>query len=116
MTATVTDLSAIRAQAAERIAYEEQQFGGVNSKLVASCLHRNERGERTYCSGCDQKFSPTIGTVLENSRLTFRQYEKLMLCLSMGCTEQRTAQVAGLHIDTVRAWIVKLRVLGVLGA
>jgi len=24
--------------------------------------------------------------------------------------------VAGLHIDTVRAWIVKLRVLGVLGA
>jgi len=74
------------------------------------------RGERTYCSGCDQKFSPTAGTILENSRLTFRQYEKLMLCLSLGCSEQRTAQVAGLHIDSVRSWISKLRILGVLGA
>lgn len=51
--ATVTDINAIRAAAEERIAYEEETFGGdppaggdgITSKLVAACLHQNERGD-----------------------------------------------------------------------
>lgn len=53
--ATVTALDTIRAQVEERRQLEEEQFGGkppaggggseITSKLVAACLHQNERGD-----------------------------------------------------------------------
>jgi len=53
--ASVTDLDAIRAQVEERRRYEEETFGGeppagggggdITTKVVAACLHQNERGD-----------------------------------------------------------------------
>lgn len=67
------------------------------------------RGERTWCASCETKFSPRAGTILADSHLTYAQYEILLLLVSLGCDQRTIATITGLHCDTVKAWISKIR-------
>lgn len=67
------------------------------------------RGQRTYCSTCDSKFSPRAGTILADSKLTYAQFELILVGLSLGLDHQRIARIAAVHIDTVVSWAAKIR-------
>lgn len=67
------------------------------------------RGQRTYCSACDSKFSPRAGTILADSKLTYAQFEMILVGLSLGLDHQRIARIAAVHIDTVASWSAKIR-------
>jgi len=67
------------------------------------------RGDRTYCSSCDSKFSPRAGTILAESKLSYSQFEIIVVCLSLGADHTIIASLANVHIDTVNAWAAKIR-------
>lgn len=66
-------------------------------------------GQRTYCSTCDSKFSPRAGTILAESKLSYAQFEMILVGLSLGLDHQRIARIATVHIDTVASWSAKIR-------
>lgn len=67
------------------------------------------RGERTYCTACETKFSPRSGTILDGSHLTYAQAEVIFVLISLGVDHQRIAAMAGVHEDTVKAWHSKIK-------
>lgn len=69
-------------------------------------------GKRTYCRGCDSKFTPTTGTMLENTHLSFAKIEVLWVLISLGVDKHHIAQLAGVHVDTVTIWQSKIAFWG----
>lgn len=66
------------------------------------------RGDRTHCSSCGRKFTPSTGTVLENAHLTYKQFEVIFVLLSLGVDHRRISSMTGAHTDTVAAWHSKI--------
>lgn len=66
-------------------------------------------GQRTYCSWCDKKFTPATGTIFESSHLTYSQFEKILVCLSLGVAYDKIAEIAAVHEDTVINWAAKVK-------
>ena len=67
------------------------------------------RGERTYCSSCDSKFSPWSGTILDNTKLDPPQIEKMLLGFSLGLDHKQIAVISGVTPDTVNMWAAKIK-------
>lgn len=67
------------------------------------------RGERTYCSSCETKFSPSAGTILAGAHLTYAQFEVLCVLISLGVDRKRIATMAGVREETVQVWEMKVR-------
>lgn len=61
-------------------------------------------GDRTHCAACGCKFSPRAGTILADSKLSYSQFEIIVVCLSLGLDHHRIAPLASVHVDTVTAW------------
>jgi hypothetical protein len=74
------------------------------------------RGDRTWCKSCETKFSPRAGTILADSHLTYAQYEILLLLVSLGHDQRTIATITGLHCDTIKAWIAKIKFRETAGA
>lgn len=67
------------------------------------------RGDRTYCSSCDSKFSPRAGTILADSKLNYSQIEIIFVGISLGLDHSRISVLANVHADTVASWAAKVR-------
>lgn len=67
------------------------------------------RGDRTWCSSCETKFSPRAGTILADAHMTYAQFEILLLTMGLGCDQRTIAIMTGLHCDTVKVWFSKIK-------
>ena len=66
-------------------------------------------GKRTFCSSCNCKFTPSAGTILENSHLSYSQFEIICVLLALGVDHKRIATMADVHTDTVANWHAKIK-------
>lgn len=66
------------------------------------------RGDRTYCSSCDSKFSPFSRTILDGSKLSAAQLEIILISYSLGLDHKTTARLAGVLPETVNHWTDKI--------
>lgn len=66
------------------------------------------RGDRTYCSSCDSKFSPFSRTILDGSKLSTAQLEIILIGYSLGLDHKATARLAGVLPETVSHWTDKI--------
>ena len=66
------------------------------------------RGDRTYCSSCDSKFSPFSRTILDGSKLSAAQLEIILIGYSLGLDHKTTSKLAGVLPETVSHWTDKI--------
>lgn len=66
-------------------------------------------GERTFCALCGNKFSPWTGTLLDGTKLTYVQTEKILLGLTFELDHKTIAAMADVHEDTVSVWASKVK-------
>jgi len=66
------------------------------------------RGDRTYCSACESKFSPFSRTILDGSKLSAAQLEIILIGYSLGLDHKTTARLAGVLPETVNHWADKI--------
>jgi len=100
--------------ATERILRQLYPYGPICASCGAVITGRRAletfwRGDRTYCSCCNSKFSPRSKTILDGSHLTYAQFEVICVLFSLGIDHQRIAAIAKVHIDTVAAWHSKIK-------
>lgn len=67
------------------------------------------RGDRSYCASCNSKFAPRAGTILADSKLSYSQFEILLVGFSLGVDHHQLASIVGIHVETVGAWASKVK-------
>ena len=71
-------------------------------------LGRLYQGKQVHCNICKNKFIPVAGTILSQSKMTYRQILRILVMLDMGFRTKEISAIVGISKATVPRWKKKL--------
>ena len=71
-------------------------------------LERLYDGKEVYCGACNSRFKAVGGTILSQTKLTYKQVLKILVMLDLGYRTLEIATAVGVSTHTIPRWKKKL--------
>ena len=71
-------------------------------------LGRFYRGEEVYCRFCNSKFYAVAGTMIADTKLTYKRVLKVLIMLNLGYRTKEIAETVNIGTHAVPRWRKKL--------